>query len=227
MNFISRRLFYLAFISIVFFLFDNGCKSPLDSESDEITTNDSLNIFQYNDELGRGINLGNALEAPSEGEWGITIQEEYFSIIKKAGFDNVRIPVRWSAHTAVDSPYTIDVNFQNRVDQVIYQAFNNDLKVILNIHHYNEIMANPEQEKEKLFNIWRQLSSHYQDFSLDLAFEVLNEPHDKLTPELWNFYSMELVEIIRKNNPDRPIIIGTANWGGLSALSDLKLPDDD
>ena len=38
---------------------------------------------------------------------------------------------------------------------------------------------------------------------------------------------MELVEIIRKNNPDRPIIIGTANWGGLSALSDLKLPDDD
>ena len=34
--------------------------------------------------LGRGVNLGNAFDAPSEGEWGVVIQEEYFQIIKYA-----------------------------------------------------------------------------------------------------------------------------------------------
>jgi len=48
--------------------------------------------------LGRGINLGNALEAPKEGEWGVQLKAEYFPAIKKAGFATVRLPVRWSAH---------------------------------------------------------------------------------------------------------------------------------
>src|SRR5688500_8874714 len=35
--------------------------------------------------LQRGINMGNMLEAPNEGEWGLTVQEEYFDLIKEAG----------------------------------------------------------------------------------------------------------------------------------------------
>ena len=42
----------------------------------------------------RGINLGNALEAPKEGQWGVIIKDEYFRIIREAGFDAVRIPIR-------------------------------------------------------------------------------------------------------------------------------------
>ena len=41
----------------------------------------------YNRLLGRGINLGNALEAPTEGSWGVTLQASYFEVIKAAGFD--------------------------------------------------------------------------------------------------------------------------------------------
>src|SRR5262249_46633402 len=33
--------------------------------------------------LGRGMNLGNALEAPQEGEWGVRLRAEYFTAIKK------------------------------------------------------------------------------------------------------------------------------------------------
>ncbi|HKD37098.1 MAG TPA: hypothetical protein VKB78_09865, partial [Pirellulales bacterium] len=58
--------------------------------------------------FGRGINLGNALEAPHEGDWGVTLKESYFEAIASAGFDSVRIPVRWSAHAAESQPYTID-----------------------------------------------------------------------------------------------------------------------
>jgi Endoglucanase len=39
------------------------------------------------------------LETLNEGEWGLYVQEEYFDLIKDAGFDFVRLPVNWKAHT--------------------------------------------------------------------------------------------------------------------------------
>ncbi len=56
--------------------------------------------------LGRGINLGNALEGPHEGAWGRKLEEADFPRIKNAGFDSVRIPVRWSAHEPPRPPLT-------------------------------------------------------------------------------------------------------------------------
>src|SRR5215216_4084405 len=58
--------------------------------------------------LQRGVNMGNMLEAPDEGEWGLSVQEEYFDLIKEAGFDFIRLPVRWSTHVGPESSYTID-----------------------------------------------------------------------------------------------------------------------
>ena len=43
---------------------------------------DITNVFAINRLIGRGINIGNALEAPIEGAWGVTVKEEYFDVIK-------------------------------------------------------------------------------------------------------------------------------------------------
>jgi len=40
----------------------------------------------------RGINMGNALEAPREGEWGVVIKDEYFRIIASGGDARWEIP---------------------------------------------------------------------------------------------------------------------------------------
>src|SRR5215470_807883 len=72
-----------------------------------------------NQKLGRGMNLGNALEAPKEGAWGVILQPGYFRAIREAGFDTVRLPVCWSAHALPDAPYTIDAAFAERVDWAI------------------------------------------------------------------------------------------------------------
>src|SRR5262245_47703575 len=59
----------------------------------------------------RGINAGNALDAPTEGAWGPALDEAYFDAVAAAGFDHVRIPIRWNAHAAAAPPYTVDEAF--------------------------------------------------------------------------------------------------------------------
>ena len=49
--------------------------------------------FEIVQEMGRGINLGNVLSAPTEGNWAFSVYEEYFDQVKDEGFSNVRIPV--------------------------------------------------------------------------------------------------------------------------------------
>ena len=181
--------------------------------------------FEINSHLFPGINLGNALEAPDEGDWGVTIQDDYMRIIKEAGFNHVRIPVRWSAHTEAESPWTVDVRFMSRVKQVVNAALEQSLYTVINIHHYEELFQNPSAQRDRFLALWQQIATLFQDYPAALLFEILNEPHDNLTPVLWNQYFQAALEIIRQTNPNRTMLIGTANWGGLGTLDQLALPD--
>lgn len=183
--------------------------------------------FQVNRILGKGINLGNTLEAPNEGEWGLTIREEYLDEVKQAGFESVRIPIRWNAHALEGFPFTIDEAFFDRVDEVIAWAFDRDLAVMINIHHYNELMEQPHEQRDRFLKIWEQIAAHYQEYPEELVFEILNEPHDNLTPAIWNSFLADALGIIRQTNPGRVIAVGTAEWGGFGSLQDLELPDND
>ena len=176
--------------------------------------------------ISRGVNMGNALEAPVEGQWGVIIKDEYFKLIKNAGFDHVRIPVRWSAHADPKPPYTIETSFFNRVDHVINEALKNGLYVVLNIHHYEEMMQRPEQHKDRFLEIWKQLSIRYKDYPETLWFELLNEPCNYLNSRIWNQYLREAINIIRKTNPTRKIIVGPTDWNSIYKLNELEIPKD-
>ena len=184
-------------------------------------------IFAANKRLGRGINVGNALEAPKEGEWGVTLQAEYFRVIKEAKFDTVRLPVRWSAHAQAGTPYTIDAKFAERVDWAIDQALANQLNIIVNVHHYGEMDADPDQHLPRLVGLWEQIAARYKDRPSGLYFELLNEPHDKLMEIKWNVAIPVILKAVRKTNPTRPVIVGPAQWNAIWALDKLELPKDD
>lgn len=188
---------------------------------------DTVDAFTVNQKLGRGINLGNALEAPREGEWGVTLKAEYFQLIAEKGFDSVRIPIRWSAHAGRRAPYKINEKFFTRVDWAIENAQKNGLYAIINFHHYEELHANPQKERQRFLAMWEQVARRYKDYSEYLVFEILNEPQNNLTAEGWNTLLTEALTVIRKEDPERIVLIGTADWGGISALPKLKLPDDD
>lgn len=190
--------------------------SALDSET-----------FQANERIGRAVNLGNALEGPSEGSWGLYLKDVYFSDIAAAGFDTVRVPIRWSKYASYSPPYDLQNGILNRVDWVIEQAFANDLNVIINIHHYDAIFQLPETEVDRFVAIWRQLAERYQDYPNSLYFELLNEPHENLEAEIWNQIFPQALFAIRETNPERYIIIGPDQWNSVERLHTLELPVDD
>lgn len=185
-------------------------------------------IFEKNRALGKGMNLGNTLDAPTEGSWGETLDTNYFKVIADKGLKTVRIPVKWSTEerTAVDSPYTINEAFFSRVDLAINCARKNNLNAVVNIHHYDILFTNPTKEWNRFKAIWKQIAERYKNYPDSLYFEILNEPNTKLTPALWNKLLSETFTIIRETNPIRPVIIGIAEWGGIGALHKLILPND-
>ena len=184
-------------------------------------------IYAANAKLGRGINLGNALEAPEEGAWGVRLKAEYFTAIKKAGFATVRLPLRWSAHAGATAPYTIAPKFAQRVDWAVDQALANDLNIIVNVHHYEEMNAKPEEHLPRLVGLWQQIATRYKDRPAGVYFELLNEPRDPLTEAKWNAAVPKLLAAVRETNPTRPVIVGPGRWNGIAALDQLELPRDD
>lgn len=103
-----NNLYNSIILSLLFSLiFFANCEKDSNKNPQEPTKNVS-DPFEQNQLLYRSINLGNALEAPNEGEWGVTLQADYFKVIHEAGFASVRIPVRWSTHASENPPFAID-----------------------------------------------------------------------------------------------------------------------
>jgi endoglucanase len=186
-----------------------------------------LPIAEANRRLGRGMNFGNCLDAPSEGAWGVALKAEYFAALREAGFASIRLPVRWSAHADAGPPYRIDPAFAARVDWALDQAEKNQLNVVLNIHHFDELFADPRRHEARFLGLWKQLSHRCRDRPASVVFEVLNEPHAQLDAAKWNALLPQALAEIRRHHPRRAVVVGPANWNNLDALPLLKLPADD
>ena len=183
--------------------------------------------FQANRRLGRGVNLGNALDAPSEGEWGLTLEAGYFERIKEAGFQSVRIPVRWATHTGPAPDYAIDRAFLERVDWAIDQALSRGLVAVVNAHHDDDLYKDPAKHEGRLLSTWRTIASRYKDRPGQLYFELLNEPNGNLTDDGWQALFPKLLAAVRESNPRRPVIIGPGHWNNVDNLKSLRLPEAD
>ena len=64
---------------------------------------------QLVEKMGRGINLGNVLSAPVEGNWSGSATEQYFIDVAQAGFKNVRIPMDFFGTRILVVPSVISI----------------------------------------------------------------------------------------------------------------------
>ena len=177
-------------------------------------------------QVKRCMNLGNALESPKEGDWGYTIRRRDLATIKQAGFDTIRLPVRWDAHTAHRPPYAIDPAFMARVKTVMAQARDVGLGVILDVHHFEKLMSQPQRQEARFLAIWTQISQAFQDAPANVYFEILNEPTLEISMKEVNALYAKTLPIIRATHPTRKIIIGGNSWNSVETMAKVNWPDD-
>lgn len=186
--------------------------------------------------LGRGVNFGNMLDAPKEGDWGLTVRDEFIEVTAEAGFASVRLPVRWSNHAAATAPFTIDPQFFTRVESVVDKLLAKGFYVVLNMHHYRQLDGDALNSEElaidsavldvRFLILWQQIAARFRDKNDRLLFELYNEAHGRLTPSKWNDLAARALNVVRKSNPDRIVVIGPTSWNAAKALLSLHLPND-
>ena len=97
-----------------------------------------------NQRLGKGINLGNSWDSQSwgklDGGWENPIEDNDFKVIKEAGFNSVRIPVRWNEDSDYET-HKVKAERLAGVKEDIQLAIDQGLAVVVNFHHYTTLNA--------------------------------------------------------------------------------------
>lgn len=208
-------------------------------------------------EMKIGWNLGNTLDSTRDGEfiddtskyetaWGNPVTtKQMVDMVKNEGFNVFRVPVTWYQHVGEGPDYSIDEAWMNRVQEVVNYGIDNDMYVILNLHHEEWHMPtadNLDAAKEELAAIWSQIADRFGGYDEHLIFEGMNEPRLKGTPMEWtggneeardciNQLNQVFVDTIRasgKNNPKRSLMIPTyAASSDQKVIDDFVVPEDD
>ncbi len=174
------------------------------------------------------MNIGNSLEPPQESAWGGTpVSAEDFLRIKQAGFQTIRLPVRWHNKSSSEPPYTIDPAWMDRVALAVDQALAAGLNVILNSHHFDPIHDDPKGISQWHGAVWQQISARFAGYPDEkLWFELENEPHNEFDNSNLLETLRPAYDAVRALHPNRPVIYGGGNWSGIDSLATLPLPED-
>lgn len=157
-------------------------------------TFDLLGQYETVEAMGSGWNLGNTLEAnsngtPSETVWGNPqASSALMKLIKNSGFNTIRIPVSYLSKIGSAPDYKIDAAWLSRVKEVVDMALAEDLYVITNIHGdgYHGVTGgwllcdaqNQTEIKAKFKAVWQQIATTFKDYDEHLIFESMNEVFD-------------------------------------------------
>jgi len=202
-----------------------------------------------------GWNLGNTLDAKNSWDKNPTVSQHetswenpvttkaHITAIKNAGFNAIRIPVSWTK--CADSKYNIRADWMARVTEVVNYAVDNDMYILLNTHHDEDVFKFTNAKKTASINafkkIWSQIAGNFRNYNEKLVFEGLNEPRTIGSSAEWNGGTAEeranlnehykvFVETVRAsggNNDKRILILNTYGASGLAAaMNGLTLPAD-
>ncbi|MDE6666098.1 MAG: cellulase family glycosylhydrolase [Ruminococcus sp.] len=221
---------------------------------------DVMTAFEITQDMKIGWNYGNSLDATTgtghagletETAWGNpACTKETIKAVKDKGFNTVRLPTTWYQHMSEDG--TIDAEWFARVRQIIDWCYEEDMYIILNVHHeewinrpdfdtaYDEISA-------KLKNTWQQIATEFKDYDQHLIFEGMNEPRAAGQEYEWwlapSAPKEKLFEVINKLNKDFVDTVRSiespyqntrllscppycASGSDINMMAALELPDD-
>jgi endoglucanase len=204
---------------------------------------DPANVFAR--QIGLGWNLGNSLEAisngvPSETVWGnARTTQRLIDSVKAAGFNAIRIPCAWNGYIEDPATYKIRESWMRRVQEVVDYCINRDMFVILNVHWDGGWLENRPFYKDtaevypKHRAIWTQIAEHFKDYSELLLFAGTNEVNNgyNTTPtaenhEVQQAFNQIFVDAVRAtggNNSSRYLVVQSFNTNIDLAVEHLKM----
>ena len=209
-------------------------------------------------EMKIGWNLGNTFDATIgnpkgdetprnwETAWGNPATTKIMiDRVAAEGFNVFRLPVTWEGKFGDAPDYKINEDWLARVQEVADWALDNDMYVIINMHHEEWNMPDKDHAdsaEEITRALWGQIAEHFADYDEHLIFEAMNEPRLKGTPMEWtggneearsiiNRWNKAFVETVRSsggNNDKRHLMIpGYAASSSKNVLKSIEVPDDD
>lgn len=124
---------------------------------------------------------------------------------------NVNV-MRLAMYTHENGGYCTDGNKDNLKDlihQGVQYATDNDMYVIIDWHVLQE--QNPNRYKEEAKKFFEEMSDRYKDNN-NVIYEICNEPNGGVSWNEVKSYAEEVISVIRANDEDAVILVGTPNW---------------
>ncbi len=139
--------------------------------------------------------------------------------VNQAAFQTLRDD--WGANAVRLAMYTAEYNgycsggnqadLKNTLYNGVEYAKNLGMYAIIDWHILNDNNPNQNIEQAKVF--FNEVSAKYKDYN-NVLYEICNEPNNCTWDEIKS-YANTIIPIIRANDPDAIIIVGTPTWSQL------------
>ncbi|MCD7826656.1 MAG: cellulase family glycosylhydrolase [Clostridiaceae bacterium] len=152
-----------------------------------------LDQYEIVEEMGAGINLGNTFDGhtnmnPAELQWqSVKTTKKYIKTLHDAGYNTLRVPVTWG--NMINDDYSVKETWMSRIQDVVDYAIEQDMYVIINVHHdgadaayWLNLIQDDENELAKVYEkfagLWKTIATRFRNYDEHLIFSDMNEIHE-------------------------------------------------
>ena len=202
----------------------------------------NLSAIEWTRDVVMGWNLGNALESSGgETNWGNPkTTQAMIKAVADAGFNAIRIPVRWTEQLSDAQNMVVKDTWLARVKEIVDWALAENMYVIINTHHEAWLDRNPfyskqQENNQKLHALWTCIATSFRDYGEKLIFAGTNETTvDWSAPNteqqtVQNSYNQTFVDAVRDTggkNYYRNLVVQTFACSPYFGLNGLTIPTD-